>query len=569
MIICGIKLTHDGAIALIDNNELKFCYEMEKLNNNLRYSEISNTSVIADILIQNGYSLESVDHFVIDGWAGLEDSFIETVHEKEKYSLKVAPYREKTLSEDVLKEYCFEGLKIKGEEFRYSSYLHVTNHIMSAYCTSPFAKKGENSYVLIWDGGMFPRLYYFDAITKGIKSLGKLFYLTGNIYSEFSLYFHPFKQEKPATGESLSVAGKLMAYIAKGNVNPLILADFDFVLTNHLEISLNYVEVFATKFIELAEGKGYRDEDILASFHSFLELKLIEGLKDKISGLPYQLENLCFAGGCALNIKWNSAIRETNLFKEVWVPPFPNDSGSAIGAACAAWTAHTGEIDLKWNVFSGPVFIQDEIPSNWLKFKCSVAELASLIHHSDEPVLLLDGPAELGPRALGNRSIISSASNPLAKGILNKVKNRESYRPVAPICLEEFAPFIFEPGSSDPYMLYDHFVKEEWLAKIPAICHLDKTARLQTVGEFDNPVVYELLKKYHQLSGIPVLCNTSANLNGSGFFPNLSSAVEWGKVNYIWSNNCLYVQSGYEIFSLQLEQYDQVKIDDQSVVIDF
>jgi carbamoyltransferase len=175
-------------------------------------------------------------------------------------------------------------------------------------------------------------------------------------------------------------------------------------------------------------------------------------------------------------------------------------------------------------------------------------ELASLLYETNEPVVFLNGKAELGPRALGNRSIIAAPTSDNMKDILNKVKKRERYRPVSPICLEEQGHIIFEPGTKDPFMLFDHMVKPEWVEKIPAVLHLDGSARLQTVNQNDNPVVHELLSHYYALSGIPLLCNTSANLNGSGFFPDVSSATKWNRVNYVWSDNCLFEKEEKIIF---------------------
>jgi carbamoyltransferase len=126
------------------------------------------------------------------------------------------------------------------------------------------------------------------------------------------------------------------------------------------------------------------------------------------------------------------------------------------------------------------------------------------------------------------------------KDLLNKVKGREYYRPVAPICLEEFAPDIFEPGTRDPYMLFNHAVRAHWADRIPAVIHLDGTARLQTVNSDDSPVIEAVLREYHRLSGIPVLANTSANLNGRGFFPDAASAMSWGRVDTVWSDGIMY-----------------------------
>jgi carbamoyltransferase len=127
------------------------------------------------------------------------------------------------------------------------------------------------------------------------------------------------------------------------------------------------------------------------------------------------------------------------------------------------------------------------------------------------------------------------------KDYLNRVKKRESYRPVAPICLEEAAPSIFDPGTPDPYMLFDHYVRPAWVDRIPAVLHLDGTARLQTIGA-GEAVLRAVLQAYRGASGIPVLCNTSANFNGSGFFPDVASAMSWGRVPAVWSEGVLYLQ---------------------------
>ncbi|MDH3603533.1 MAG: hypothetical protein OEU26_28305, partial [Candidatus Tectomicrobia bacterium] len=163
-------------------------------------------------------------------------------------------------------------------------------------------------------------------------------------------------------------------------------------------------------------------------------------------------------------------------------------------------------------------------------------------------VVFLNERAELGPRALGNRSILASAFSAAMKEVLNRVKQRESYRPVSPICLEEKAPAIFEPGNRDPYMLFDHKMKPEWREKLPAVCHLDGTARLQTINQHDNEIVANLLVAYEKLSDIAVLCNTSANYKGSGFFPDVYSATDWGAengVHYVWCNQMLYTHNGF------------------------
>jgi carbamoyltransferase len=98
-------------------------------------------------------------------------------------------------------------------------------------------------------------------------------------------------------------------------------------------------------------------------------------------------------------------------------------------------------------------------------------------------------------------------------------------------------------------MLFDHRVHDEWKDRIPAVCHLDGTARLQTVNESENPDIFYLLQKFKDLSGIPLLCNTSANGNGKGFFPDVESAMKWGEIGIVWSNNKIYVKKDTKVYS--------------------
>ncbi|MCW3072412.1 MAG: hypothetical protein JWO44_2302 [Bacteroidetes bacterium] len=529
MKICGIKLTHDGSVALIDNGKLIFSYEMEKVGNSARFSEIEDVNIIPVILAEYGYRMEDIDRFVVDGW----QSFVTKNYNGQPVAFDLEQYGAVVVSQDLMTHSSFTN-----KFCSYNSYMHVSGHVFGAYCTSPFAKKQESSFVLVWDGGMCPQLFYYDYETNTTENLRPLFMLNGNIYTAFAQQYEPYKD----TGRfDMSVAGKVMAYIAKGNVSEEMLEDFRKVYQSIPSTEADLTSALIGKLYKKGEDKGYRPVDMIATFHVFIEQLLTSALKERLKAFPDRYKrNICFTGGCALNIKWNSAIRSCGVFDEMWVPPFPNDSGSAVGAACCEMIAHTAVKVLDWSVYLGPGLVHNEYSGSWNKKNCSIGQLAELLHVEEEPVVFLNGRAELGPRALGNRSIIAKATNGLMKEKLNMIKNRENYRPVAPICILEDAPGIFTPGSPDPLMLYDHKVKEEWKEKIPAICHLDGTARLQTISREDNPDVYELLTEYKKLTGVPVLCNTSANYNGKGFFCDVASAISWGKVNYVWSNYILY-----------------------------
>ncbi|MEO5562141.1 MAG: carbamoyltransferase N-terminal domain-containing protein [Chitinophagaceae bacterium] len=558
MIICGIKLTHDGAIALIDNGKLIFSYEMEKLDNMPRHSDFCITMErVNSILDTYGYSFNRVDQWVLDGWdnwnlhetttadPGKQNVYTIQLDDANKVEIELADYGHFVeRSDDILKSSRFT---MKALNLPYKSYKHVTGHVTGAYCTSTFAKKQEDSFILVWDGGMPPQFFYYKYKENKVINLGHLFLLAGHIYINFAHAFKPFCLQE----RSLSIAGKAMAYVAAGELNPHVLDAYKRIFTNMNNavskepVNMNLVDVLTMEFVkqakELCSSGNIRHEDMLTTFHFFIQDIIIEELRKKVQEHREFANNLCFAGGSALNIKWNSAIRSSGIFKDIWVPPFPNDSGSALGAACCEMMMSDNIRSLQWNVYSGPVV--GDAPADsypYLSSDCSLEKLAHILHRYNEPIVVLNGSAELGPRSLGNRSIIAAAVDPAMKSRLNMIKGREDYRPVAPICIEEDAPVVFDPGSPDPYMLYEHIVKPGWKNKVPAICHLDGTARLQSVNKNENPVIYELLVQYKKVSGIPLLCNTSANFNGKGFFPDVESVMKWGKVNYIWSNGKLY-----------------------------
>lgn len=564
MIICGLKLTHDGAVALLDEDRLIFSLEMEKLDNNPRYSTVPDFRVVPALLNGFGYSVRDVDEWVIDGWDGDKTGYVALCNAGVPVELTLAPYRETEQHPDILQPAYAGSFPLPDRQLRpYTSYVHIAGHLASAYCTSSFSEQAAPSFVLVWDGGSFPRLYWLDPAV-GVTNGGELFPFIGHGYATAAHHFGPYRRARQSeTVDDLAVAGKLMAYIALGQPRDDVLCMLRTTFHEHFEAdtprvleyrqrvggfgsifepSMRYLHAFYRDIREQLSGTGISDEDTLASIHQFFEDLLVERITERVLSWkgpgPW---NLCYVGGCALNIKWNSALRAQPIFGEVWVPPFPNDSGSAVGGVALRFIKHHGVAPLKWHVRLGPAIKPlTELPSGWESRPCSPEELGRMLHETGEPVVLLNGRAELGPRALGGRSIVAPATCAAMKDRLNSVKDRESYRPVAPVCLQEHATAIFRPGTPDPYMLFDHVIQPEWVDRIPAVRHLDGTARLQTVSHAEDPVLVSVLRAYHMLSGIPVLCNTSANFNGRGFFPDVASAMRWGRIDNIWCEGVLY-----------------------------
>lgn len=546
MIICGVKVTHDAAVALIHGSRLIFSIEMEKIANRPRYSRLDDLGQVFEILEAHGYAPDRVDRFVFDGWRKpIRTKSFRGV----EVPLNVGPYRRGMLSDNLLHAYTFSSLDLS-----YVSYSHYAGHVLGGYCTSPYARRGERALVLVWDGAMLPFLYEVEPQSRTVTSLGCPFFLVGDAYHALCQHFRPFDApiEFPAT---LGLAGKIMAYTAFGAVREDILlemrAAYEQAVADHLprgreprdaELGEDLGRAILDALIERLRLLRAPHEDVIASWHAFLGACLIEGVGRLLTARAEVAPNFCFVGGCALNIKWNRALRASGMFRDMWVPPFPNDAGNAIGTACCAMFQNGPDVALDWSVYSGPPLLASAPEPGWTARACDIGQLAAVLHQEGAPVMVLDGRAELGPRALGNRSILAPATDPAMTATLNEIKRREPYRPIAPICLEHRAPEVFDPGVRDPYMLYDHDVRHSWRSRVPAICHEDGTARVQTFGPDDHPFMHELLTEYERLSGVPVLCNTSANGNGTGFFPDLASAMRWGRVGRIWSDGTLYVR---------------------------
>lgn len=565
MLICGIKASHDGAVALIDGDRLVFSVEAEKIGNGKRFKCLGELLTVPEIFESEGVALSDVDRFVVDGWGteGREDPWlVPTRVGGEPFDLPVAPYWPDTAlldhgPEGLLKRHIFREYDFTPAKRGYASYHHVANHVMAAYCSSPFAQRGESGLVLAWDGGMYPWVYYVDAEKRKVRGLTSLFPVVGSIFSNACRWFEPFYRPpgdfsgggdlaiemSRAEQYEVSIVGKAMAYAALGEVHGSA-----FPVLEHLMDTVPAPEPYYAPAIGelLARERqrylpGISDTDLIATLQACIGERLVRSISEVVDRFfPRQSPNLALGGGCALNIKWNSLIRESGLFEEVWVPPFPSDAGAAIGTACCEMFRETGRTALQWDVYSGPRLGSTALPPEWRAEPCDEARLAKIMHDEDEPVVVLSGRAELGPRALGNRSILAPATSDRTKDRLNAIKHREGYRPVAPMCLASRAAEVFAPGISDRYMLFEHRPRPEWAHRIPAVIHLDGTARLQCIDLTANSASARILTHYEKLSGIPVLCNTSANFNGCGFFPDVASAARWGRTRYIWSDGQLY-----------------------------
>src|SRR5690349_3907272 len=288
---------------------------------------------------------------------------------------------------------------------------------------------------------------------------------------------------------------------------------------------------------EPGAGKGHalsRPDPEHADLACSVQRVLEEVLLDLVAWLRQRTdsENLCLAGGVALNCVANSKIYQQAGFTNVWVQPASGDAGTALGAALAL-AGESGEpISPMPSAQLGRGFSDEEIEATLREAalpyerpadypKAVGAALAR-----DQLVGWFQGRAEFGPRALGGRSLLADPRHVENLERLNTVKGREQFRPVAPMVLAERASEIFSGGPiPSPYMLFMHDVADEWRARIPAVTHVDGTARIQTV-DCSNTLLHATINRFAERTGVPVIVNTSFNTSGRPMVDSPRDALE-------------------------------------------
>jgi carbamoyltransferase len=260
-----------------------------------------------------------------------------------------------------------------------------------------------------------------------------------------------------------------------------------------------------------------RHKDIAATLQRILEEVLLKQI-DHLYSIT-ETENLCMAGGVALNSAANGRIRKDMPFDNIWIQPAAGDDGGSMGAAL-----ERSSKDYELNdVYLGPSYSQSEIRETLEKHNADymekeIDEIIESVAESlskGEVIALYQGRMEWGPRALGNRSIIADPRRTgMTEKINTKVKFREEFRPFAPTVLEEHAEDYFEIKGDSPYMLFVFDVKEDQKSDIPAVTHVNNTSRIQTLDKKTNEFYYDIIESFRVKTGVPVVLNTSFNLKG-------------------------------------------------------
>tara|TARA_B100000767_G_C19768641_1_gene538837 strand:+ start:1821 stop:3659 length:1839 start_codon:yes stop_codon:yes gene_type:complete len=432
---------------------------------------------------------------------------------------------------------------------------HHLSHAASAFYPSPF----QNAAILTLDGvGEWTTTSLAVGNGKTVKVLKEMHFphSLGLLYSAFT-YYTGFKVNSgeykvmglAPYGEPIYadlIKDKLIELKEDGSFH-LDMSYFDFC-TGLTMTSEKFHKLFGGSPRKPETELSQREMDLAASIQKVTEeivIKLARSIAKETGET-----NLCLAGGVALNCVVNGVLSRENIFENIWIQPAAGDAGGALGAALAAWHIsynrdrnHSIDRDEMMGSYLGPSFSNEQIES-FLKdcgavfHKLSEKDLiekVAIALTEEKAVGWMQGRMEFGPRALGNRSIIADPRSEFMQKQLNlKVKYRESFRPFAPSILSEYVSEWFKHDGSSPYMLLVAEVKEQKRlamneeqkslfgidklnvprSAVPAITHVDYSARIQTVHADTNPKYHAVISHFNDLTGCPLVVNTSFNVRG-------------------------------------------------------
>lgn len=494
MLVVALKPGHDGGIAAIEDRRLLYSLESEK-DSRLRYSPLHPATVL-EIAKRLG---DLPDVVALGGWSDLHPTRIARTG---------AGYAG---TDDPV----VTTSRFFGKEVRLFTSTHERSHIYMALGMAPRITAPVRT-VLVWEGDV-GAFYLVDSQHRIVRTIPVMTCPGARFSFLFGLADPAFPDEgaKPR----LSDAGKLMALAAFASPE-----DAGPDITHVVERILKQDSMYP------APKDEYRDSVIYNAGVTSAECKTAAALltarifetfarvarAEIPAGGP-----LYISGGCGLNCDWNTGWSELGHFSSVFVAPCTNDSGSALGTAIDAITTFTGDPHIEWSVYSGLDFVSDTQldAARWQSRPLGYEDLAAALA-TGRIVAWVQGRWEIGPRALGNRSLLAEPFGAGTRDRLNEIKQREDYRPIAPCCRIEDLAAAFYEDFEDPYMLYFRRVRES--SGLQAVTHVDGSARVQTVTEPGNPPLHRLLSAFAAQRGIGLLCNTSLNFSGEGFVNRLS-----------------------------------------------
>lgn len=410
-------------------------------------------------------------------------------------------------------------------DFTWQYVEHHLAHAASAFLPSPF----QQAAVLTIDGtGELTTTSYYTGDGNQLSRLGEvqLPHSLGLLYEQVTTYLGFLHS---------SDEYKVMALASYGEPEYLP------VFRSMIQVNDDGTYTIASLRLEEQFGPARKRNEPFTQKHFNIACSLQKALEETVLKLVHWLheetgeENLCMAGGVALNCVLNSVIRDKGPFKNIWVQPAAGDAGTALGAALWIDARERGTSHRRFRMdhaYWGPAYSDEEIERflQWAKLPYrkmnNVARETAALLADNKIIGWYQGNMEFGPRALGSRSILASPIQAEMQAKLNEIKDREDFRPVAPVVLEEEAANWFEGAHYSPFMLFVYHVRKDRIHQIPAVTHVDGTARIQTVNAAQHPLYYELLKEFQQLTGVPVLINTSFNTRSEPIVCSPRDAIE-------------------------------------------
>jgi len=455
------ETSHDAALAVIEDDAILFAGHAE------RYSKKKNDWYTNKALWDDGLKFGNPD--------------------------AIAYYEKPRLKQLRL---LFHGGKASWKPaHRYDkAFKHHYSHACAGYYTSPF---GKAAIVVLDAIGEFSTSTVWAGDGEDIRLIKEVKYPLS-----FGLFYTAFTDLiglKPNEHEYI-----LMGMAGYGDANRYYKKVSQY-FPNTKQQKYNYHKGIVDWGEEIDEQARF---DIAAAVQMVYELRLADFMHDVRLRLLPDYNNLVFMGGCALNASANTMLWK--FFDDIWIMPNPGDAGSSLGAALAILNKH-----VKWE---GPYLGYD------LGGEYPVEKIFDSIMQ-DGVAAVATGKAEFGPRALGNRSILADPRDPNIKDRVNLIKQRELFRPFAPVIMEEYASEWFDMDYASPYMQYTPRCLKPEL--IPSVVHVDGTSRVQTVNRSQHPGLYDLLKMFYEKTGVPLLLNTSLNIKGQPLLNDENDIIDW------------------------------------------
>jgi len=534
-VILGLNKDHsDSSACLLIEGKLIGAVAEERLGKRIKHDSSFPKNSIKWLMNESGLKYSDIDLIAVsnNSLSNISHKFLHSFDFSSLNLLKKVKskiYSKSSVHQEII-DLCLNNGENKNK-LKYKIYKveHHLTHIASAYYLSKFQ---NTTAAFSYDGsGDAVSIMLAECKDTKIKVLERVFLpkSLGHFYSAVCNYigFEKFGEEYKVMGLSAYGEDKYFDYFDNliGYDEKLCVRQKDIFDYNSINYKKNQIikfnkNIFLNKKVEKFSQES---KDIAKSLQVTFEkivMQIIERLQKKVPS-----NNLVMAGGCAMNGLVNGKIFKESKFKNHFIQPAATDDGTALGAAyyCFHNYLKKKERFVMKHAFWGPSYdeqtILNSIKAKKLKYQKfdgvdDLTKYAAKVIVDSNVVGWYQGRSEWGSRALGNRSILANPANKNMKDIINsKIKKRESFRPFAPSVLEEEVSRFFECDIKSEFM--NHIVKfqKKWCEVFPSVCHVDYTARLQTVNEENNFLFYKLIKEFKKITGYGIILNTSFNEN--------------------------------------------------------